>query len=339
MSTHRRYAVSAHLAIAAAVAAIASTSVAWVPLTAQGTDRFNVDALNGLPLIHGELQSPRESAQAEIIAADRRLPPSPLPGDGLAQDDDWDTFSAEVTMRRHLVSSRGEITAEAPAVRYQWTRTQRARGWTSAIEITHLVAPRIRSANGQLTMAEPSSILRVEDDEDGTAPRVYDRRGRAIRLPSTEDRRVLGEPVAGSLEVPRLPQLASPELRRSAAAGREWVEAFIAPAAKAPARRAALRQRYGRSPGRLRSLDRFIRRDGRDTTEVLADAATGVAVEVNVGRDGRLVARSAVSYTTRADGALVRRAVRTEQALDNVTERAVSMMELANVRLERRGVR
>ncbi len=242
-------------------------------------------------------------------------------------------------MRRHLVSPAGIVRAEAPAVRYRWTRTQRPRGWTSAIEITQLLAPRIRSANGHLTMAEPAPVVRVEDDEDGTAPRVYDRRGRPIRLPSTEDRRVLGEPVAGSLEVPRLPHLAAPDLRRVASVGREWVDAFIAPASRATARRAALRQQYGGSPGRLRNLDRFVRREGRDTIEVLADAAAGVTVEVNSGRDGQLTARTVVSYAPRADGALVRRAVRTEQALANTAERAVSTMELANVRLERRGVR
>jgi hypothetical protein len=258
----------------------------------------------------------------------------------LSPADAWDTFTADVTMRRHLLSSSGVTSAEAPAVRYRWTRSQRRGGWTSTVEIADLSAPLIRSAQGRLALAESTSVLRVEDDEDGTMPRVYNRRGEAIRLPSIEDRRVLGEPVAGSLDVPPVPQLAYPDARRGSSAGREWVDAFIAAPAQKQARRAALRHRFGRSPGRVRNLDRFIAVDDGQTLELLADEQTGVPVEINVVRDGALAARSAITYATRTDGTLVRRTVRTEQRVSQrSSDRAVSTIDLANVRLERRGVR
>lgn len=258
----------------------------------------------------------------------------------LSAGDAWDTFAADVTIRRHLLSSAGVTSAEAPAVRYRWTRSQRRGGWTSTVEITGLSAPLIRSAQGQLVLAEPTSILRVEDDEDGTMPRVYNRRGKAIRLPSIEDRRVLGEPVAGSLAVPPVPQLAYPDARRGSNVGREWVDAFIAAPAHRQARRAALQHRFGRSPGRVRNLARFIASDDGQTVELLADEQTGVPVEINVVLDGTLAARSAISYAARADGALVRRTVRTEQRVSqHSSDRAVATIDLANVRLERRGAR
>jgi hypothetical protein len=259
---------------------------------------------------------------------------------GLAPTDAWDTFSVDVTMRRHLVSADGAASAEAPLVRYRWTRSQRQGGWTSTIEIAGLAAPAIRSSRGQAPLSEPTTIVRIEDNEDGTAPRVYNRRGHLVRLPSVDDRRILGEPVPGSIDVPQLPDLTYPDAKRSSSPGRDWVDAFVAAPARKAARRSALQHRFGRTTGRVRHLDRFVTTSADGTMEVLADPASALPIEVNLVRDGALVAQSTLGYSVGANGALVRRSVRSEQVVaTGSTNRAVARIELANVRLDRRGAR
>lgn len=286
---------------------------------------------------------------ATLVAQSAERTPSLSPADS------WDTFSAEVTIRRHLLAPDGATSADAPTVRYRWTRSQRASGWKSTVEIAGLSAPTFRSssrprskdaaAGPAVLLDPPTSVVRIEDDEDGTPVKVFDRQGRAMRLPSVEDRRVLGEPVAGSLQVPALPELAFPDARRAADTGREWVDAFIAVPSRKEARRDALRRRFGRATDRVRNLDRFITAEGAHTMEVLTDRTTAVPIEINVARDGVLVAQSTLTYGSGAGGALVRRAVRTEQTLSttststNSTQRAVANVELSNIRLERRGRR
>jgi hypothetical protein len=258
--------------------------------------------------------------------------------DLLPADDDWDTFSADVTIRRHLLTAEGKTSAEAPTVRYRWTRAQRAGGWKSTIEITGLANPMIRSPKGPVLLERPASVVRIEDDEDGTPLRVFDRRGRPVRLPSIEDRRVLGEPVEGSLRVPAVPELAHVDAKRPAHRGRDWVDAFIAVPGRKALRREALNRRFGRAIGRVRDLDRFVTGDGKQTMEVLTDRMSAVPVEINVARDGRLVAQSTLTYGLAADGTLRRRAVHTEQRVSaSSAERAVAHIELSNLRLERRG--
>lgn len=298
-----------------------SKVVAWLPVRA-------AVVLSALVLAS---QHP-VSLGAQAAAADRAMSLSPT--------DTWDTFSADVTIRRHLVSADGAASAEAPQVRYRWTRSQREGGWKSTIEIAGLARPDIQSTRGRVPLAEPTSIVRIEDDEDGTAPRVYNRRGQMIRLPSVDDRRVLGEPVPGSLDVPRLPDLAYPDARRSSSPGRDWIDAFVAAPARKDARRAALQRRFGRTTERVRNLDRFVTTSAEGTMEVLADRVTALPVEVNIVRDGALVAQSTLGYGAGSHGALVRRSVRTEQLVAaGSSARAVAHIELSNVRLDRRGVR
>lgn len=259
---------------------------------------------------------------------------------GLSPGDAWDTFSADITIRRHLLTGDGKASAEAPTVRYRWTRSERAGGWKSIIEVTGLTAPTIRSAKGPVLLAQPASVVRIEDDEDGTPLRVFDRRGQPMRLPSVHDRQVLGAPVEGSLRVPALPELAHPDARRRADRGRDWVDAFIALPDRKTVRRDALTRRFGRAAGRVRNLDRFVTAEGAHTMEVLADRTSAVPLEINVARDGILVARSTLAYEPGSGGTLRRRAVHTEQRLSNGTDqRTVALVELSNLRLEQRGGR
>lgn len=259
--------------------------------------------------------------------------------EGLSPADAWDTFSADVTIRRHLLTADGTVSAEAPTVRYRWTRSQRTGGWKSTIEVTGLAAPTIQSQKGPVLLDRPSSVVRIEDDEDGTPLRVFDRRGQPMRLPAVEDRQVLGEPVAGSLRVPALAELAYPNARRRDDHGRDWVDAFIATPNRKAARHEALTRRFGRAHGRVKNLERFVTTDGNQTMEVLADRLSAVPLEINVARDGALVAQSTLTYESESGGTLRRRAVHTEQRMSSSTnQRAVAHVELSNLRLERRGV-
>jgi hypothetical protein len=255
------------------------------------------------------------------VAARRR---DATPGAGLSPSDVWDTFSADVTIRRRLVMANGTAGVEAPAVRYRWTRSARRGGWRSALDLLLPGADRL--------------VLHIEDDEDGTPVRAYDQHGAPIRMASVEDRQVLGEPVPGSLIVPPLPRLLYPDAVRPAAPGRDWVDGFIAVPSRHGRRRAALQARFGRPAGRVRRMDRFVERGSDRTLEVLADAESALPVEINVVRDGALVAHSTLTYAAGRDGTLVRRRIHAERLVSAKTgQRAVADVQLSNVRLERRG--
>lgn len=258
----------------------------------------------------------------------------------LSPSDAWDTFSAELTIHRHLVAPDNTPAAQAPTVRYRWTRSKHRGGWRSVVDIPDITAPVVRTIKGVALLDRPPSVARIEDDEDGTPVRVFDRRGRAMRLPSVDDRRVLGEPVEGSLRVPALPEIAYPDAKRANSASRDWVDAFIAVPDRKTIRLDSLRRRFGGAVGRVRNLDRFVVSDAEQTIEVLADRTTAVPVEINVAHDQRLVGHSTVTYGAGPGGALVRQAVRTEQRLSSPSaSRAVAQVEIAQVRLERRGER
>lgn len=276
---------------------------------------------------------------ANDVAVTAQAEPARRSG-GLQPGDRWDTFVADIAVRRHLLSADGAPSAEAPTLHYRWTRSQRQNGWTSRMDLTNASAPTIQSANGRLLAIDPTAIGRVEDDEDGTPPRVYDRRGQIVRLPSIDDRRVLGTPVAGSLHLPELPEVDSSRATRRSSTGREWVDAFIAAPTQASVRRDSLRRGFGPSAGRVRHLDRFVRSDATGTTEVLADTATGLPVEINVVHDGVLTTQSTLDYLVGAGGVRVRRSVRTEQrVVATSASRAVAVVNWSNLRLEHRGVR
>lgn len=258
--------------------------------------------------------------------------------EALAQDtrdvqERWDTFSADVTVRHRRITADGSsIGTETPPLRYRWERSETPAGWKTIMTVQP------PAASEQRAMGRPQDprfdIARVEDDGDGTAPRVFNRLDQRIELPGG----TLNPLASARHLLPETARLAAEDRAPALAptSGRNWVDGVVADPAKTQGRREALIRRFGREAGKVRGLSRFLKREGNRTEEVLTDPSSAVPLEMNVSEGGRLVWHARFAYSRDARGASTRRAIHVEHLVSEAGERVATDLELANVRLERR---
>ena len=111
---------------------------------------------------------------------------------GTGPRDPWNTFSAEVTIRRGLRdAAHPSAKDDGPPVKYRWERTQSGGHWKSTMVVVGGTRPDIVTPTGTLQPIPPV-ITRIEEDGDGTEPRFYDLQGRLLRLPTRKDRQKMG---------------------------------------------------------------------------------------------------------------------------------------------------
>jgi len=254
----------------------------------------------------------------------------------------WDTFRADLSIRQTLVRADGQPAGPAaPAAIVSMERRETGGRWKTTLTLRDIERPEIRGLAASSLLDNPFQVVRMEYDEDGTAPRLYDRQNRLVRLPRAADRRVFHTPATIAAGLPVLPSLAGrvgvPPL---SLAGHEWVDAVLARPEDRLQRRAALERQLGRAVGQVRGLDRFAA-SGVDTAhEVLVDPDTAVPVEMNTTRQGVLVARTTWSHARDATGRLLSRTSRTERTLSGDSgDRTVTTAELANIQLLSGGAR
>jgi hypothetical protein len=273
-----------------------------------------------------------------------RLDAAPAGGQSLERDgsrrasvakaaERWNTFSADITIRHSRIKSDGRPEAgAAPVMRYRWERRLTGAGWKSTMTFEKEAPVSVQIPAGRKQIENPFAIARVEDDEDGTPLRLFDRAGKRVQVPSElqlhhQFNRLPGPLVADETAVA--------SAVRPRAFGREWSEAILATPSKAAARRAALERRFGRAAGRVRALDRFVSTRDQDTTEVLADPQSSLPVEINVVRRQALVSHTTMGYVRGEGGTLIRRSLRIERANpDAAGDRTATDVEISNVRLE-----
>ncbi len=253
----------------------------------------------------------------------------------------WDTFRADLTIRHAIVGSDGRPAGPgAPSATVRMERRQTGGRWQTTMTLQQIDRPQIRGLTTGPAVDNPFQVVRLEYDEDGSAPRMYDRYGRLARLPRAADRRLLHTPAALAAGLPALDPLPPPANPPGTLLGRDWIDAVLTPPARRNARRAALERQLGPPRGRVRGLDRFLTVAGGAALEVLVDPAAAVPVEVNTTRQGVLVARATFAEVRDAAGALVRRTSRSERPLaDPNGERSVTTTELSNIQLSTGGSR
>jgi hypothetical protein len=243
----------------------------------------------------------------------------------------WTIFSADVTVKSARVNAHGQPAgAAAPVVRYRWQRVLTASGWRSAMTLLESKGPTVHALSGQKQLDNPFAIDRIEDDEDGTPVRVFNRNGAQVALPTSAEWSRSSMPLAKPAVDLSLANAARPLF-----VGRDWIESIVASPSKAGDRRATLERQFGKSIGRTRSLERFLTRRHEETMEVLVDPASALALEINVLQDSVLVRHTTVRYVPEADGSFVRRSLHTEHAIPGGNgERSITDIELSNVRFE-----
>jgi hypothetical protein len=257
-------------------------------------------------------------------------------GPSLKPSDPWNTFSADITIRRKRLAADGSSLGAAPAVTYRWEQRLPASGsWKSTMTLTQQDRPNVQSLLVTTQAVQDAlAVARVEDDGNGSPLRLFDRSGQPIQAltPETTDRltQLVTTPETHAID-PRASS-ARPSWR-----GKEWVHAIVAEPSRAASRRATLDRRYGKVIGSVNGLDRRLLRTTEGAIEVLADRTAAVTREINTSKSSQLASHVSIAYQPGVANALVRRLTHRERLVPSGSGiRAVTDVELANVRLENR---
>jgi len=322
--------------VAVLVASLAAAPVSW-PAAADGSPQLRTS-----PSKEPGLTVP------DLTSRTPGVPPTPA----------WDTFSADVTIRRRMVRKDGTPGPEAPEMRYRWVRSLGDTGWKTTLTVLSVSPDTIQTSKGPHTVSRKVPVSRIEIGDVHSPARIFDAEGRMLFMlptapPTDSSRATPGAALPPELEAVRGAAAAfKANLATAVAAGtgagdapadprsRAWVEHLLPTAAGRGNRRAAFARDMGSPQGTVHGLERFVQdRDG-NTTEVLSDPAWSVPVEINVARDGALVSHSILSYDEEPGVGLVRRRIRSEQLLSPESgDRALVDFELSNIRLDRGGAR
>jgi hypothetical protein len=243
----------------------------------------------------------------------------------------WDRFSVRMVVRREWVRGEGGPAGYRPVSdEYLYKREKTAGGWTTRVEVVNSSAATVRTRQGDSVLANALGIAAMEDDEDGTAPRFFNRAGVEIVPPSLARRQQLtaGTPLGLAVGVPGglaagVPSGIDAELLESAdawrgirkrATGREWVKAFVMAAGEGRVRLEQTTREFGRRSGWVRGYGRYLKATGDRSVELLMDEDNGVPIETNVVEGGALRSHTTFAYERATTGALLRRGVRIERA-------------------------
>lgn len=322
--------------VAVLVASLAAAPVSW-PAAADGSPQLRT--------------SPPKDPGLTVPDLTSRTP-------GVAPAPAWDTFTADVTIRRRMVRKDGTPGPEAPEMRYRWVRTLGDAGWKTTLTVLSVAPDTIQTSKGPQAVSRKVPVSRIEIGDARSPARIFDAEGRMLFMlptapPTDTAVSASGAALPAELEAVRGAAAAfKANLATAVAAGadagrtpadlrsREWVEHLLPTAAGRVARRAAFARDMGSPQGLVRGLERFVQNRDGDTTEVLSDPTWSVPVEINVVRDGALVSHSVLSYYEDPGAGLVRRSIRSEQLLSPESgDRALVDFELSNIRLGRGGVR
>ena len=258
----------------------------------------------------------------------------------LAPTDAWNTFSADITLRRRRVDAAGQPVGDSvTAQHYHWERSSATGRWKTTMTLAPASPVSLRMLRGSAALDDRLLVARIEDDEDGSAPRVYNKRGDTLRAPGALNELLPatrgGDP--GRWPPPPATKAAKGQRPHATQSASQWIDHHFIRRSGHDARRLAFQRRHGPPVGQVRGLDRYVTTHGDRTEETLVDRQLQVPVEANLVREGRLVSHRTMSYAPAGGDFVVRRSIRTEHLVSSKTgERAIVDIEFANVRLEQR---
>ncbi len=294
------------------------------------------------------------AASVPLSAQPPQVSPPSVPAPVPLRDRDWDTISADVTVRQWQQLTTGEEQPSTlPTSRYHFERSMASGQWKTVLTIVDRPEVRIATPTGDVARVDTSQVVRIENDEDGTPLRYFNQRGERIALRAATPAATATSPVTGALPAVSGPSTARhdiadtlrrmvtqqtmPQARSLAPATRDWIDAFVASRADRARRKRALESKYGPVVGQIRGLDRAVRVKDTNVDEVLMHPDMGVPIEVNTMRNGQLVARRTFSYEQNSDGDLIRHAMRVESVLPNdASRRSIVEIEIDHLTFERR---
>ena len=253
----------------------------------------------------------------------------------------WNTFSVDLTLNRYEIGNEGKPAGfRAPVVTYRLERIAAPWGWKSVFTLVAGERQKVQTLKGTDTAIDSLSVIRLEDDGDGTPIRVTKRDGsKAVsRLPVSVVRDGLDKIALANPNVPM--SLFTSKARRPdrSASDRDWVDSIVASPGRSAARRSAIVGRFGGSTGNVQGLNRYEAVRGKRRIEVLTDPQTSVVVALNTFSDDVPLERTTIIYSQAPDGSLVRKGIRSEHRI-SADRRAVTEVEFSNVTFEQREIR
>ena len=258
----------------------------------------------------------------------------------LAPTDAWNTLSADITLRRSRVDAAGQPVGDSvTAQQYHWERSSATGHWKTTMTLAPASPVAQRTLSGTAPVDDRLLVARIEDDEDGSGPRIFTKHGDVLRAPSSPDQLLPPRPDGDPARLPPPPasKAANGQRPHATQSVSQWIESHFIKRNGHDARRQAFQRRHGPPSGQVRGLDRYVTTHGDRTDETLVDRQLQVPVEANVVRQGQLVSHRTMSYAPAGGDYVVRRSIRTERLVSAKTgERAVVEIEFANVRLEQR---
>ncbi len=244
----------------------------------------------------------------------------------ISSQTDWNTFSADISIVRARIGTELSLPLAPRTTRYRWERSSASGSWRTAMTFISASPTSVSTLDGPGQIDTLFGVSRVEDDEDGSPLRFYDRRGILIQPMSDHERQQL------ELSIPFSGSAAA-----AAPSPVDWIDAVIVPLSERDLRRASLERRFGPAHGVVNGLDRYVIASGSTQREVLVDPERAVPIETNVVHDGVLVTHQTFAYTAATDGRFVRTMIRLEQLVpDGSGDRVVSTVEFSNIQLSRR---
>ena len=249
----------------------------------------------------------------------------------------WNTFSAEVTLNRYDVGADGKPAGfRAPAVTYRFERIAAPWGWRTSFSLIAAERQKVQSLKGPDREIDSLSVVRLEDDGDGTPIRVTTRDGRrpVSRLPVSVVKDGLDKVLSLNPDLSASIFTTTRKKPIQSTPDRDWVDSIVASPGRDAIRRSALIHRFGGSTGKYQGFDRYESVQGPHRIEVLADPQSSVVVAVNTFRDGIALDRTTLIYT-QAHGALVRKGIRSERRV-SAERRLITEVEFSKVVFEQR---
>jgi hypothetical protein len=253
--------------------------------------------------------------------------------------DDWDSMAVDIGIDRRLVDSSGApVDTPAQKKAFRWELSRRGGRWKNVVSVTSRYRPKVQSPTGEsIELENPFEIVRFEEEE-GSAPRLFDVRGNEVRFPTNfPTRRTAGSPAPGwptklpMAESPAAPPPAHAEYKR-------FAKTLLVTQKDRASRLNDLTNAYGSASGKVHGLERFVRVGSGSLEEALVDDTLAVPVQVNVGRDGALVSRTNYEYAPLGTaGDVVCQRITTEELVAGAGgSRSIVEMSFSNLRLERR---
>ena len=144
--------------VAVLVASLAAAPVSWPA------------AADGLPQLR---TSPSKDPGLTVPDLTSRTP-------GVAPAPAWDTFSADVTIRRRMVRKDGTPGPEAPEMRYRWVRTLGDTGWKTTMTVLSVSPDVVQTSKGAQAVSRKVPVSRIEIGDARSPARIFDAEGRML---------------------------------------------------------------------------------------------------------------------------------------------------------------